>query len=252
MNITINLNDSQINVKSNSEIVKSLNEKYPEVAMMTAMEECSELAIAISKCVRNGNDDKLDNLAEEIIDVLSVIQWAIDRFNISEESLQKWAEYKYARVNERGTKDEIIFRDPEAKKEYENSHIHNNGNAISVVRKDDSKYEIIGDTKHAYEYYHVLRTHIINSDAALKEQIKQIKEDLHKNYYTSEYILEENSMSNNKPELFDFDREDETDDIDTPEKFNKKTSKELSKILERANKKAKLVDKKKKGKKGKK
>lgn len=252
MNITINLNNSKIDVKTNSKLVKSLNEKYPEVAMMTAMEECSELAIAISKCVRNGNDDKLDNLAEEIIDVLSIIQWAIVRFNITEESLQKWAEFKFERTSERGTKDEIIFRSPEAKKEYEDSHVQSNGNGISIIRKDSSQYEIVGDTKHANEYYHVLRTHIINSDTTLKEQIKQIKDDLHKNYYTSEYILEENNLGNHKPELFDFDHKEEITDVDTPEKLNKKTSKELSKILERANKKAKLVDKKKKGKKGKK
>ena len=116
MTITIN-NGSHGSAKISvpSAFAKSITEKYPEMSMMLAMEELSELLQAISKCVRNGSDDKKDNLAEEIVDVLSIIQWVIVRFDIPMQSIQKWANEKSVRTAERDKTDEVIFRSNEAR-----------------------------------------------------------------------------------------------------------------------------------------
>ena len=61
MKITISFDDGKIvELPSENEIVHTINAKYPEMGMMVAMEELDELAIALSKGVRNGNKDKLD------------------------------------------------------------------------------------------------------------------------------------------------------------------------------------------------
>ena len=65
MKITISFDDGKIvELPSENEIVHTINAKYPEMGMMVAMEELDEHAIALSKGVRNGNKDKLDNIAE--------------------------------------------------------------------------------------------------------------------------------------------------------------------------------------------
>lgn len=246
MNITINKGESQIKVQTNPKVVKRLNERYPEVAMMTAMEECSELAIAISKCVRNGNQDKIDNLTEEIIDVLTVIQWAIDRFNISTDALQKWNDAKYERTNERSSNDEIIFRTNDAYMNYMSHYMNPDSSSLTIVKGPNSDYDIVGDIKNAPEYYHVLRSHLVNRDEKILERVHQIRDELQNAYEENDYEFDhEADIKYVKSSDIKYEKS-------SPEKIDKKASKELSKILNRANKKAKTVDKKKKGKKGKK
>lgn len=124
MDIIIKFNDDdQITVNVDNNIIDELNSEYPEVGMMNAMEECNELAIALSKCIRNGNEKKRENLAEEIIDVLSVIQWAIRRFGITASMLQRWNDEKSIRLVDRHKHDEVIFRNPEAKSKYDATRV---------------------------------------------------------------------------------------------------------------------------------
>ena len=105
------------------EFVNNLIKEYPEMSMMVAMEELSELTQAVSKCVRNGSDDKKDNLAEEIADVLGCIQWMITRFNIPISEIQKWANEKHERALTRNLTNEVIFRSEEARTDYLNHTI---------------------------------------------------------------------------------------------------------------------------------
>lgn len=219
-------------VLSDNALVKDINEKYPEMAMMLAMEECNELAIAISKCVRNGSADKKDNLAEEIVDVLTVIQWAINRFGITADDLNNWIKHKSERLVERSKTDEIVFRSNDAKDAYESNRI--NDNSLMITRGSNSRYEVTGDTGNIPEYYHVLRTHLMNQ---MSEVTESPKED---NYDHSEVFDFVNQIT---------EHEKTTKSSTKP---SKRTTKELNKIIERASKNAKKVDKTKKGKKGKK
>lgn len=220
------------------------NEAYPEMAMMVAMEELSELSQAISKCVRNGSKDKKDNLAEEIADVLMVIQWAINRFNIPLQEIEKWAEEKQTRFIERNKTDEVVFRSTEAKAAYAENRITPNSLCISKMN-DKGKYMINGDIDNLAEYYHVILT-------SLREKSKDYPD------------LIDEINSNDMHDLFGLFCEDSDDSLKTlqssdklSKKQEKKNSKDLDKILEKASKKIKKDkkdDKKdsKKGKKGKK
>ena len=63
-----------------------------------AMEECSELIQAISKCKRYGcMDNYRDNLIEEIADVLFVIDELKLIYNISDEAISEIKQYKIDR-----------------------------------------------------------------------------------------------------------------------------------------------------------
>lgn len=67
-----------------------------------AMEECSELIQAISKCKRYGCIDKYrENLIEEIADVLFAIDELKLIYNISNESISKIKLYKIIRQDYR-------------------------------------------------------------------------------------------------------------------------------------------------------
>lgn len=67
-----------------------------------AMEECSELIQAISKCKRYGCMDKYrDNLIEEIADVLFAIDELKLIYNISDESISEIKQYKINRQDYR-------------------------------------------------------------------------------------------------------------------------------------------------------
>lgn len=150
MNVTIKFDsNTQVVVSVDNKIIDELNNAYPEVAMMTAMEECNELAIAMSKCIRNGNINKRENLAEEIVDVLSVIQWAIRRFGISSEMLQKWYDEKHDRMVDRHKTDEVIFRTSEAKDKYLHNrkpiNVHSEPVNSDSMNDDPSFAEIFAD-----------------------------------------------------------------------------------------------------------
>lgn len=249
MTITINNGNKGIaKIAVPNSLATKINEEYPEMAMMLAMEELSELSQAISKCVRNGSKDKKDNLAEEIVDVLSVIQWAINRFDIPLQDIQKWAEEKHNRTIERDRTDEIIFRSNEAKEAYDENRIAPNSLCISRIGKG-GQYMLKGDIDNLAEYYHVILT-------SLREKNKDYPD-----------LMEEDNTPNTIEDLmntflFGEEAEDTLKDTKPKEKKltkkqEKKNSKDLDKILEKASKKVKKDkkdDKKdsKKGKKGKK
>ena len=67
-----------------------------------AMEECSELIQAISKCKRYGFVDKhRDNLIEEIADVLIVINELQLIYDISNDDIENIKKYKIDRMDYR-------------------------------------------------------------------------------------------------------------------------------------------------------
>ena len=237
MTITIN-NGSHGSAKISvpSAFAKSINEKYPEMAMMLAMEELSELSQAISKCVRNGSDDKKDNLAEEIIDVLSIIQWAIVRFDISMQSIQKWANEKSARTAERDKTDDVIFRSNEARIAYKQHQSDSIDNGIQIRKMPNGKYEICGDLDNSAEYYHALKS-MMNSRYAAENDMKKANE----------------LIGSDLQDVFDsfFGRTVAEKEPKVPTKKQaKKNSKDLDKVIDKVSKKIKKDDKK--GKKGKK
>ena len=237
MTITIN-NGSHGSAKISvpSAFAKSITEKYPEMSMMLAMEELSELSQAISKCVRNGSDDKKDNLAEEIVDVLSIIQWVIVRFDIPMQSIQKWANEKSVRTAERDKTDEVIFRSNEARIAYKQHQSDSIDNGIQIRKMPNGKYEICGDIDNSAEYYHALKS-MMNSRYAAENDMNKVDE----------------LFSSDLQDVFDsfFGRTVAEKKPKAPTKKQaKKNSKDLDKVINKVSKKIKKDDKK--GKKGKK
>ena len=237
MTITIN-NGSHGSAKISvpSAFAKSITEKYPEMSMMLAMEELSELSQAISKCVRNGSDDKKDNLAEEIVDVLSIIQWVIVRFDIPMQSIQKWANEKSVRTAERDKTDEVIFRSNEARIAYKQHQSDSIDNGIQIRKMPNGKYEICGDLDNSAEYYHALKS-MMNSRYAAENDMNKLDE----------------LFSSDLQDVFDsfFGRTVAEKKPKAPTKKQaKKNSKDLDKVINKVSKKIKKDDKK--GKKGKK
>lgn len=237
MTITIN-NGSHGSAKISvpNAFAKSITEKYPEMSMMLAMEELSELLQAISKCVRNGSDDKKDNLAEEIVDVLSIIQWVIVRFDIPMQSIQKWANEKSVRTAERDKTDEVIFRSNEARIAYKQHQSDSIDNGIQIRKMPNGKYEICGDLDNSAEYYHALKS-MMNSRYAAENDMNKVDE----------------LFSSDLQDVFDsfFGRTVAEKKPKAPTKKQaKKNSKDLDKVINKVSKKIKKDDKK--GKKGKK
>ena len=237
MTITIN-NGSHGSAKISvpSAFAKSITEKYPEMSMMLAMEELSELSQAISKCVRNGSDDKKDNLTEEIVDVLSIIQWVIVRFDIPMQSIQKWANEKSVRTAERDKTDEVIFRSNEARIAYKQHQSDSIDNGIQIRKMPNGKYEICGDLDNSAEYYHALKS-MMNSRYAAENDMNKVDE----------------LFSSDLQDVFDsfFGRTVAEKKPKAPTKKQaKKNSKDLDKVINKVSKKIKKDDKK--GKKGKK
>lgn len=281
MNITIDFGHNKvIPVTTKLQLIDKLNNSYPEMAMMLAMEECNELAIAISKCVRNGSDDKKDNLAEEIIDVLTVIQWAIRKFGITEEMLKKWYKYKSERLETRDKTDEIVFRSNKAREAYKSNRVDSQ-NQLVITRSKNSQYVASGDIVNALEYYHVLTTYLTKCGLLNPSHMDDITEDTIKCILGDEILSSKNDNSAtdninwaestlpanegltsvcydndkfvNESPLRLTSRKEES------KKMPKRTARDLDKLVEKASKKAKHIDsskkkddKKKKGKKGKK
>ena len=166
MTITLNNGkEGRAQVMVSNKLCKEITAQYPEMSMMLAMEELSELSQAISKCVRNGSSDKKDNLAEEIVDVLIIIQWLINRFDIPLQMIQKWAHEKEDRLVERNSTDDVIFRTTEAKENYGKSRSKTDckDNQLIITDTGDGQYEIVGDQSKIPEYYHVLKTLMIQN-----------------------------------------------------------------------------------------
>lgn len=228
MKIVIDYEDgtTPLEIKTDNDMTNTLNSKYPEVTMMTAMEELNELGIAISKCIRNGDNDKLNNLAEEIVDVLTAIQWAINRFNITPASIKEWISHKSSRLAYRSINDTAIFRSEEAKDNYNKNRITNSNDSLTITKGSNSRYEVSGDIHNIPEYYHVLKTHM---NTAYFNSLISSEDSDSKDSFIDEYE-EESKLS---------------------KKDAKKLSKDLNKILDKASKNVKHVDKAKKRKKGK-
>lgn len=237
MTITIN-NGSHGSAKISvpSAFAKSITEKYPEMSMMLAMEELSELSQAISKCVRNGSDDKKDNLAEEIVDVLSIIQWVIVRFDIPMQNIQKWANEKSVRTAERDKTDEVIFRSNEARIAYKQHQSDSIDNGIQIRKMPNGKYEICGDLDNSAEYYHALKS-MMNSRYAAENDMNKVDELISSDLQDVFDSFFGRTVAEKKPKA-------------PTKKQAKKNSKDLDKVINKVSKKIKKDDKK--GKKGKK
>lgn len=237
MTITIN-NGSHGSAKISvpSAFAKSITEKYPEMSMILAMEELSELSQAISKCVRNGSDDKKDNLAEEIVDVLSIIQWVIVRFDIPMQSIQKWANEKSVRTAERDKTDEVIFRSNEARIAYKQHQSDSIDNGIQIRKMPNGKYEICGDLDNSAEYYHALKS-MMNSRYAAENDMNKVDELISSDLQDVFDSFFGRTVAEKKPKA-------------PTKKQAKKNSKDLDKVINKVSKKIKKDDKK--GKKGKK
>ncbi|MGL5711542.1 MAG: MazG nucleotide pyrophosphohydrolase domain-containing protein [Paraclostridium sp.] len=67
-----------------------------DLCTLIVMEECGELIQAISKAKRNKLDK--NNMAEEIADVLIGIEWIIEIYEIDEERIQFFRNFKENRV----------------------------------------------------------------------------------------------------------------------------------------------------------
>lgn len=238
MTITLNNGrEGRAQVMVSNKLCKEITGKYPEMSMMLAMEELSELSQAISKCVRNGSADKKDNLAEEIVDVLIVIQWLINRFDIPLQTIQKWAHEKEDRLIERNATDEVIFRTSEAKDNYgkSRSKIDYKDNQLVITDTGDGQYELLGDQNRIPEYYHVLKTWMIQNG-----QTDEVYTDLEDIGDVFDQFF--GSLNKSIP----------AKEEKKSKKMTKKASKDLDKTIEKATKKKESKKDDKKGKKGKK
>ena len=237
MTITLNNGkEGRAQVMVSNKLCKEITAQYPEMSMMLAMEELSELSQAISKCVRNGSSDKKDNLAEEIVDVLIIIQWLINRFDIPLQTIQKWAHEKEDRLVERNSTDEVIFRTTEAKENYGKSRSKTDckDNQLIITDTGDGQYEIVGDQSKIPEYYHVLKTLMIQNGQG--ENLPTDLDDIGSLF--DDYFEDIISAPDKKEKK--------------PKKMSKKASKDLDKSIEKATKKKESKKDDKKEKKGKK
>lgn len=66
---------------------------------MIAMEECSELTQAISKCIREPQEeDARDHLIEEMADVLICLGQLKSIYQVTDDELNKWTDNKLERL----------------------------------------------------------------------------------------------------------------------------------------------------------
>ena len=83
--------------------VNELNKKALEIlgdrAMIIAMEELAELQQAISKTLRDQMN--YDNLCEEMADVLIIMDWIKEKYNISQHDINYWKMNKQSRIHNR-------------------------------------------------------------------------------------------------------------------------------------------------------
>lgn len=73
-----------------------------ESQSMAAMEECAELAQAISKCIREPHDEEArKHLVEEMADVLICLQQLKSIYEVSDLELDFWTASKLGRLERR-------------------------------------------------------------------------------------------------------------------------------------------------------
>ena len=87
------------------ELVKKIIDKNGTVAQsMIAMEECSELIQAISKCLRSKEmipTETREHLIEEMADVTICLEQLMVMYSITDEELISWIERKELRLKKR-------------------------------------------------------------------------------------------------------------------------------------------------------
>ena len=181
MKFTLMHKDTEVSAEQNPKIIERVLEVYPELSMMKVMEELNELSIAASKGVRNGNAKKVDNIAEEIIDVLEGIQWLIMRFNISDEQLYKWYKEKYDRTTKRAVEDAVIFRNKEARDKYAakisstteppvlKSSAKMSPGEVTIQCVAPGKYSVTGDLERLPEFSEMILNHLRSIGEAPQE-----------------------------------------------------------------------------------
>lgn len=73
-----------------------------ELQSMVAMEECAELAQAISKCIREPHDEEArKHLVEEMADVMICLEQLKRIYDVSDLELDFWTASKLARLERR-------------------------------------------------------------------------------------------------------------------------------------------------------
>lgn len=87
------------------ELVKKVIHKHGTVTQsMIAMEECSELIQAISKCLRSKDlipTETREHLIEEMADVMICLEQLMIMYSITDEELISWIERKELRLKKR-------------------------------------------------------------------------------------------------------------------------------------------------------
>lgn len=87
------------------ELVKKIIHKHGTVTQsMIAMEECSELIQAISKCLRSKEmipTETREHLIEEMADVMICLEQLMVMYSITDEELISWIERKELRLKKR-------------------------------------------------------------------------------------------------------------------------------------------------------
>lgn len=87
------------------ELVKKIIDKNGTVTQsMIAMEECSELIQAISKCLRSKEmipTETREHLIEEMADVMICLEQLMLMYSITDEELISWIERKELRLKKR-------------------------------------------------------------------------------------------------------------------------------------------------------
>lgn len=87
------------------ELVKKVIHKHGTVTQsMIAMEECSELIQAISKCLRSKDlipTETREHLIEEMADVMICLEQLMVMYSITDEELISWIERKELRLKKR-------------------------------------------------------------------------------------------------------------------------------------------------------
>lgn len=87
------------------ELVKKIIHKHGTVAQsMIAMEDCSELIQAISKCLRSKEmipTEVREHLIEEMADVMICLEQLMAMYSITDEELISWIERKELRLKKR-------------------------------------------------------------------------------------------------------------------------------------------------------
>lgn len=85
-------------------IEKAINKYGLLTQSVVAMEECAELAQAVSKCIRAKDfipTNEHENLCEEMADVLICIEMLKIMYHVSEEEVNDWIEAKVNRLEKR-------------------------------------------------------------------------------------------------------------------------------------------------------